>query len=296
MAENGATSSGHRLNPFARREEHSQQALIIHRIATLVTYIIFLITAIYYTFKEPTEGHHPRRTIWGNNAATPFAQNAIITSIYWIVIFALQLVYAWSLYASDTTYVTAAANIGSHYIASNLLLFGFIHLWVRSHFGLAELLIIVNFFNLSFAYFRHSTTPRLIHLGTIAGPLAWNFVALYWVGARAVNAHTLPARIVGNIFIWGILAYGVFFLAAFKDYMIGFSLSVLAFSTGVGQFLTKIPILQLQWIFAFTIGGLLFILSLAVGAPSLLGLSRDPFPRGEIVSEDRERAPLLANE
>ena len=64
-------------------------------------------------------------------------------------------------------------------------------------------------------------------------------------------------------------------------------------ATGVGQLLTKHP-LQLQWIFAFVIGGLLFVLSLAVGIPGLLG--KDPFKRGEIVSEDRERAPLLADE
>lgn len=146
-----------------------------------------------------------------------------------IVILLLQLVYAYSLYSRDTVYVNAAANIGTHYIASNLLLFGFLHLWVRSHFWLAELLLIVNFFNLSFAYFRHSTTPRPIHIGTVAGPLAWNFVALYWVGARGVNTDALPARIVGNIFIWGILAYGAFFLVAFKDYTMGFALSYLAF-------------------------------------------------------------------
>jgi len=40
--------------------------------------------------------------------------------------------------------------------------------------------------------------------------------------------------------------------------------------------------------------GILFFLSLAVGVPGLLG--KDPFKRGEIVSEDRERAPLLADE
>lgn len=67
----------------------------------------------------------------------------------------------------------------------------------------------------------------------------------------------------------------------------------LVIATGVGQFFTK-PIFQLQFIFAFTIGGLLFLLSLAVGVPGLVG--RDPFKRGEIVSEDRERAPLLADE
>ncbi|KAF2684271.1 DUF1774-domain-containing protein [Lentithecium fluviatile CBS 122367] len=296
MPENGATASGgHRFNPFTRRDEHSAQQLILLRITTLVTYIIFVITAIYYTFKAPNEGHGPHHTIWGQNKATPFAQNSVITSIYWIILLVLQLVYAWALYTSNTVYVTAAANIGAHYIASNLLLFGFIHLWVRSLFAIAELLIIINFFNLSFAYFRHSTTPRLIHIGTVSGPLAWNFVALYWVGARAVTTHDgLAARIVGNIFIWGFAAYGAFFLVAFKDYTMGFELSILAFSTGVGQFLTKLPILQLQWIFAFAIGGLLFVLSLAVGAPGLLG--RDPFPRGEVVSEDRERAPLLADE
>jgi hypothetical protein len=100
---------------------------------------------------------------------------------------------------------------------------------VRSHFWLAELLLVINFFNLSFAYFRHSTTPRAIHIGTVAGPLAWNFVALYWVGAVAFNSTHIVGRIVANVFIWGWLGYGVFFLAAYKDYTIGFALSVLAF-------------------------------------------------------------------
>ncbi|KAF1960724.1 DUF1774-domain-containing protein [Byssothecium circinans] len=282
-------------NPFSRREEHSSQTLVIYRVLTLISYLIFLITAAYYTFNAPPSSrHHPGTTIWGNNVATPFAQNSIITSIYWIVLLILQLVYAWSLYSSNTVYVTAAANIGSHYIASNLLLFGFVHLWVRSHFWIAEVLIVINFFNLSAAYFRHSKTPRLIHIGTVAGPLAWNFVALYWVGARAVGSDRLAARIVANIFIWGILAYGSFFLVAFKDFYIGFALSVLAFSTGVGQFLTKAPIFQLQWIFAFTIGALLFILSLGVGFPEILG--KDRAGGGEVVSEDRERAPLLADQ
>lgn len=306
MPENGAaTSGGNRINPFARRDEFSSQHILIYKITTAITYLLLLVTTFYYTFNAPHErngkgkhNYHHQSTIWEQNALhpTPYSQNAIITSIYVLALFVLQLVYAWSLYSSDSIYVAAAGNIGSHYIANNLLLFGFIHLWVRSHFWLAELLLVINFANLSLAYFRHSTTPRLIHIGTVSGPLAWNFVALYWVGAVAVHKHpeNLIPRVVANVFIWGILGYGLFFLAAFKDYTIGFELSVLAFSTGVGQFFTKIPILQLQWIFAFTIGGILFILSLAVGVPGLLG--RDPFKRGQIVAEDRERAPLLADE
>jgi len=288
------TGSGSSRNPFARREEFSSQSILLYKISTGLSYLILLVTAFYYTFNQPNEGHGPHHRFWQGQPATPFAQSSIITSIYWLILFALQLVYAYSLWSSNQTYLLAAANIGTHYITSNLLLFGFIHLWVRSHFWLAELLLIINFFNLSFAYFRHSTTPRAIHVGTVAGPLAWNFVALYWVGAVALHSTHLAGRIVANVFIWGWLGYGVFFLAAYNDYTMGFALSVLAFSTGVGQFLSKLPILQLQWIFAFTIGGLLFVLSLAVGVPGLLG--RDPFPRGQIVSEDRERAPLLADE
>ena len=89
-------------------------------------------------------------------------------------------------------------------------------LFVRSHFFWAELLLVINFFNLSSAYFRHNTYARFIHAPAVSGPLAWTFVALYSNGAIAVNAHTLPARILANIAIWGILVYGLFFLAVYK--------------------------------------------------------------------------------
>lgn len=142
--------------------------------------------------------------------------------------FILQIGYSWGLYASNKEYVVAAATVGPHFVIHNLLIFGFINLWVRRHFWIAELLLIVNFFNLSSAYFRHSTTPRFIHIPVVSGPLAWNFVAIYWCGAQMVHAQNLPARILANLFIWGILVYGMFFLVAFKDYTMGFNLSVLA--------------------------------------------------------------------
>jgi len=295
---NGVVDSAHRgihsINPFSARDEHSRNSILTYKIGTAVSWLLLAITSIYYTFESPHEGRYHRHTIWGQNNRhrTPFTMNSVIVSIYWIVLYILQIGYSYHLYASNSVYVTAACNVGSHFIAHNLLIFGFIHLWTRSHFWLAELLLIINFFNLSAAYFRHSTTPRFIHIPVVSGPLAWNFVALYWVGAVMVHAHSLPARIVANIFIWGILAYGVFFLAAYKDYTMGFELSILAAAIGVSQFVNHI--VALQWIFAFIIMAILFILSLAVGVPGLLG--RDPFKRGEIVSEDRERAPLLADE
>jgi len=286
---NGGSST---LNPFAKRTSHSDQSILLYKITTTISWLLLVISAIYTTFAAPSGPHSHK--FWHNNPQTPFAQSSIFTSIYVLIIFILQGGYAYALYMSDETYVTAAANLGSHFIANNLLLFGFVHLFTRSHFWLALFLLVLNFGNLSLAYFRHSAAPRTIHVGTVSGPLAWNFVALYWVGAIAVHSNHFAARIVANVFIWGWLGYGMFFLVAYKDYTMGFALSVLAFSTGVGQFLTRPHLLQLQWIFAFSIGGLLFVLSLAVGMPGLLG--RDPFPRGQIVTEDRERAPLLADD
>lgn len=215
---------------------HSSRTLLSYKLSTTISYLLFVITAFYYTFASGPE------RLWAHNPSTPFAQSKIVTSIYWLILFALQLVYAWSLYASNATYVSAAVNIGAHFVANNLLLFGFIHLWVRAHYWIALVLLVINFGNLSLAYFRHSTTPRAIHLGTVSGPLAWNFAALYWAGAVAVHSNHLAARIVANVFIWGWLGYGVFFLAAYKDYTIGFALSVLAFCKFVSaQFLVEVP-------------------------------------------------------
>lgn len=282
------------LNPFVKHDEHSRQQVLAYKILTALTWLVVAITSIYYAFARPHEGKRPRHTIWGQNNAhhTPFTMNSIIVSIYWIVLYMMQIGYCWHLYSGNSTYVTAAANVGSHFITHNLLVMGFIHLWVRSYFWWALFLLILNFFNLSAAYFRHPTTPRFIHIPVVSGPLAWNFTALYWVGAVAVHAHNLPARIVANIFIWGMLVYGMFFLVAYKDYTMGFALSILAAAIGVSQFLEKT--IAFQWIFAFVIMGVLFVFSLAISVLGILG--RDPFKRGEIVSEDRERAPLLQDE
>jgi hypothetical protein len=232
MADTSPTSNGRNLNPFAKRDEHSSQSILLYKITTSLSWLLFFVSAVFYAFKSPS-GNVGDNRFWQHNYSTPFAQSSIFTSIYWIVLFVLQLFYAYALYMSDAVYVSSAANIGSHFIANNLLLFGFVHLWVRSHFWLAEFLLVLNFFNLTALYFRHSTTPRLIHIGAVSGPLAWNFVALYWVGAVAFHSNHLAARIVANVFIWGWLGYGMFFLAAYKDYTMGFALSVLAFCKSI---------------------------------------------------------------
>lgn len=148
--------------------------------------------------------------------------------MYRIALLVLQLGYVWHLYSANTEYVTHAANVGSHFIFNNLLTFGFIMLWVRGYFWQAELLLIVNFFNLSLLYFRHSTTPKFVHIPVVSGPLAWTYVAIFWDGAAMVGSKDLPARILANVAIWGILVYGTFFLVTFKDYTMGFELAILS--------------------------------------------------------------------
>jgi hypothetical protein len=52
-------------------------------------------------------------------------------------------------------------------------------------------------------------------------------------------------------------------------------------------------IVALQWIFAFTIMAVLFVGTVIVAFPDATGID---IGRGNVVSEDRERAPLLAND
>ena len=125
-------------------------------------------------------------------------------------------------------HVVVAANVGAHFIANNLLMFGFVMLWVHGHFWIGELLLLVNFANLTFLHHRHSTAPLLVHVPVITGPLAWTFVAIFWNGAAMVNAHTLAARITANVFVWTWLLYSLNFLVIWKDYTMGFAMSVLS--------------------------------------------------------------------
>jgi hypothetical protein len=284
----------HQINPFSKRDSHGATTVTVYKILTILTYLLSLVSTSYYTFNAPHDDGKagPERTIWGHNYAyhTAFTLNSVITSIYWIVLFILQLGYILHLFSSNADYVQAAAAVGSHFIFNNLLQFGWVMLFTRAHFVWSEVLLIVNFFNLSSLYFRHPTHPRFIHVPVVTGPLAFAFVGLYWNGAIATHATGLAARILANIAIWGILVYGLFFLVTFKDYTMGFALSILSASLGVSQFLRQI--VAFQWIFAFTIMATLFVTTLVVAVPGIFGKELS-FRRETIVSEDRERAPLL---
>ncbi|KAI0159759.1 DUF1774-domain-containing protein [Xylariaceae sp. FL1272] len=283
----------HHVNPFAKRESHSKDSIITYKALTILTWLLSIVVTFYYTFHAPADGVWHRRTIWGQNDVwnTAFRMNHIIASIYWIVLFILQGGYIAHLFSGDVERVNSACAVGSHFILNNLFHFAFVMLFVRSLFGWAELIIILNFINLSSLYFRHPGYARFIHEPVVSGPLAWTFVAIYWNGAIMVrNPETLVARIFGNIFIWSILVYGLFFVIAYKDYTMGFNLSVLAAAIGVAQFFRQV--IALQWIFAFTIMAVLFVATLVIAVPAATG--RTGFARA--AGGDSERAPLLADD
>jgi hypothetical protein len=76
-----------------------------------------------------------------------------------------------------------------------------------------------------------------------------------------------------------------------QDYTMGFELSILTASLGVGQFLTKT--IAFQWIFAFVIMGVLFIATLGIALPGVFGKEFTFRREQNVVPADQERAPLL---
>lgn len=140
-----------------------------------------------------------------------------------------RLFYAKSLWSSDPVHLAATASVAGHHVLSDALLLWFGISWVQSYSRIAEVLLVVNFFNLSFAYFRCPSAPFSVHTGVVAGPLAWNFAALYWFGAIVFPSTHVLGRLAANASMWGWLGYGVFFLRAYRDFLIGFALSLISF-------------------------------------------------------------------
>lgn len=283
------------INPFAKRDSHSAGSVVTYKILTLLTWLLSLIVSVYFTFGKTYTGHHHHhhRTIWDLNYAhwSGFTQNAIITSLYWLGIFILQLGYIAHLFSSKIESVNAACAVGSHFIVNNLLHFAWVLLFVHGHFVWSEVVLIINLVNLTALYFRHNTYPRFIHFPAVSGPLAWTFVAIYWNGAIMVPVQdSLVARIFANIFIWSILAFGAFFIFIYKDYTMGFALSVLSASLGVAQFDRQI--VAFQWIFAFTIMAVLFVFTVVLAVPAWAGKEL-PWGKRQTTTNG-ERAPLLA--
>jgi len=281
-------------NPFARRETHNAQALNLYRVLVPLTWALVVIIGIYYSIHSPDDVKKSKK-IWkqADKHKTPFSQNTTVTGIYWILLLLSQLSYVWHLFSKDAAIVASAANVATHFILNNLFTFTWILLWTRNYFWGAEIILIAHLLNQLCAYWRHPNLPTFVHLSAVAGPLAWTVTALFWNGAVAVHSHNLPGRVVANIFIWVILAIGLFHISVRQDYILGYCFSLLTLSLAIRQFSVKI--IALQWIFAFVIFGIFTVISLYISSTKYYG--RDSlFRRVAQPETDRERQPLLNDE
>ena len=115
----------------------------------------------------------------------------------------------------------------------NFLHFAWVMLWTHGDSFIAEIVVVVNFLQLTAVYFRHPAAPRMIHIAVSALPITFTYFLLFWNGAVALHCHSLACRIIANVAVWGIPAFAGFFLLAFKDFYVGFATSFLAAGLGV---------------------------------------------------------------
>jgi hypothetical protein len=158
-----------------------------------------------------------------------------------VLLLLTQLSYVYHLFSNDGAIANAAANVASHFILNNLFTLAWILLWTRNHFWASELMLALNYLNQHAAYWRHRALPTFVHLSAIAGPYAWTLMALFWNGAVAVNSNSFPARIVANIFIWLIFAFGSTHIMATQDDLLGYCLTFLTLGKLARLVWGKIP-------------------------------------------------------
>lgn len=273
-------------------------ALLAHRISTFVCFAI----SIYFTFAYTglKLGHHPPNF---HVKSTPFSADSIIVTIYWVVLFVMQLLYITQFYSKETTVLKDVTPITWHFNVFNLL--HALWIWLFSHkhrYFLSELVLIVNLINLFVLYIQHrpyAIRPLskwfTIHPSTTALPLSWVMYAIFWNGAVLFHSHKgFFSRILSNLFIWDFLLVPALFLLFFRDWAIGYSTAVLVFAIAIKQMFVKL--IALQWIFAFVIAGTLTLLSTLAAIPGLVpdALATRWESSYSAVSND-EQAPLLHN-
>ncbi|CDR37610.1 CYFA0S01e13256g1_1 [Cyberlindnera fabianii] len=280
--------------------------------------VITLVLSLYgnIRYMAGRAGHDigdPEKDPYFRVGFTPFTANILVVLIFWGFLHLLQISFVTQYFFAEETsqhtetssnpvnaalggvtssaHAKVAEKVGVHFNLFNFLHFLWLLLFVSGHYILAELVIIVNLFNIVGLYTSHKTykdgsiaSNLLIHIPVAAFPFSWLMYALFWNGAVVFNSQSLVARIIANIFIWDFLFVPIFFLAIYRDWAFGFGSAVLLLGLGLGQLFTKV--FALQWIFAFVISGVLFLSSVAVLSVSI---------RNTGTSTDSENAPLIGN-
>lgn len=272
-----------------------QEQLLTHKVTTIVSLALSIYGNLRYLVgRSPFDSHSPF-----NVTNTPFSSNIIVTLVYWLVLYVLQIAFITQIFVpaqeQARSRIEISQKVGMHFSIFNFGQFLWSMLFARKHFILSEIVLLINFFNILSLYFSHKTFNIkpwthwvLIHLSTCALPLSWLLYAIFWNGAVMFHIHKFVGRIVSNVLVWDFLIVPAMFLFLYNDYGVGFSSSVLMFGLGLGQLLTKV--FALQWIFAFIISAILLVLSLV----ALITGSLYPKDNNTAVT-DTEAAPLLQN-
>lgn len=224
---------------------------------------------------------------------TPFTINHVFFVIFWAFLYLLQIAYLVQLFRADSQSI--AVKQTPTFVLFVLLECAWSALWVKHYWWFAEVAVALNLLQIIWAYFQYQTFKNklssylTVHAAVVALPFAYLFHILAWNGAVATHAHNLAARLFANIFIWMFFFVPVWFLFAYRDWMLGFAFSFLTAGLAVGQFLTKI--IAFQWIFAFSIMAAVFVLSVGIAVSAFV--AGKPAGHAGPISEDTERAPLL---
>lgn len=255
-------------------------------VITAVSWVLCVISNIRYEFGRRSPWDHGHQD---DVAFTPFTANLPLIVIYWLITCALQIVYLGRYFNATPRSLTW------HFIGNNCLLLLWSYLFSRGHYFWSLVVVIIDFMNLAIAYilngsYRIRPLPAwlVIHGGLVALPLQWVFYLIFWNGAVLFHARHLVSRLVANILIWDFLLVPGLLVLLFGDYISGFAASWIALALALGQLFTKV--FALQWIFAFIIAGLVFIMSVVYSAR--------PPPEFDFIEVDfvEETAPLITEE
>lgn len=248
--------------------------ILTHKIFTIVSWVLSTYYSIrYFVGRDPLSHDNPYHSV-----NTPFTLNIVVTMAYWAVFLLMQALFVTQIFVPTvdhasgiTSRLEVTKHIGWHFTAFNLFHWAWTLLFVKKHYFFSEVVLILNFFNILSLYFAHKTYSLrpfsnwfLIHMSTAAFPFSWLLVAIFWNGAVLFHIHKLFGRIIANITIWLLFLIPASFVVVFNDWGIGITSSVLTFGLGLGQLFTKA--FALQWIFAFIISGLLFVLTIVVAS------------------------------
>lgn len=272
----------------------SQNDLSTHKVATIVSLALSIYGNVrYFVGRSPYDKNVPF-----NVAETPFSANMIVVLVFWALLHVMQVAFVAQVFVPSVELhsLTSRADItrlvGWHFTLFNVGQFVWTLLFVRSHFFFAEVVVVLNILNVLALYFSHRTYSikpyanwALIHLPTAAFPFSWLLYAFFWNGAVLLHVHKFVGRVISNVLVWDFLLTPGAFLFLFNDYGVGIASSILTFGLGLGQLFNKL--FALQWIFAFVISGILFVLSVLAAITGSLHSQRE-----SRVLQD-ESAPLL---